>query len=69
MTGGLTSASSPGEMRSAIGAALRDSDFVLPRSNQLFTRTPAPGSTAACRSTPMFCRRQLETLNVEASIA
>jgi arginine deiminase len=68
MTGGLTVGELPGEMRSAIGAALRDSDFVLPPlPNQLFTRDTSAWIYGGVSINPMFWpARQLETLNVEA---
>jgi arginine deiminase len=68
MTGGLTVAELPEEMRSAIGRALRQSDFVLaPLPNQLFTRDTSAWLYGGVSLNPMFWpARQLETLNVEA---
>ena len=68
LTGGVTVLELPSEIRSAIGDALHQTDFVLaPLPNQLFTRDPSAwiyGGVALC---PMFWpARQLETLNLEA---
>ena len=55
-------------MRSAIGPALRPTDFVLPPlPNQLFTRDTSAWLYGGVSLNPMFWpARQLETLNVEA---
>jgi arginine deiminase len=68
MTGGLTVAELPEELRSAIGPALRPTDFVLaPLPNQLFTRDTSAWLYGGVSLNPMFWpARQLETLNVEA---
>ena len=68
LTGGVTVGELPSEMRSAIGAALRDFDFVLPPlPNQLFTRDTSAWIYGGVSINPMFWpARQLETLNVEA---
>jgi arginine deiminase len=68
LTGGLTVDELPGEMRKAIGPALRGSDFVLaPLPNQLFTRDTSAWLYGGVSLNPMFWpARQLETLNVEA---
>ncbi len=68
MTGGLTVAELPDEIRTAIGPALRATDFVLaPLPNQLFTRDTSAWLYGGVSLNPMFWpARQLETLNVEA---
>jgi arginine deiminase len=68
LTGGVTVAEVPGEIRSAIGAALAPTDFVLPPlPNQLFTRDPSAWLYGGVSLNPMFWpARQLETLNMEA---
>jgi arginine deiminase len=68
MTGGVTVAEVPDEIRSAIGPALHATDFVLaPLPNQLFTRDTSAWIYGGVSLNPMFWpARQLETLNVEA---
>ena len=68
MTGGLTVLELPEEIRTAIGAALHPTDFVLaPLPNQLFTRDTSAWLYGGVSLNPMFWpARQLETLNVEA---
>jgi len=68
MTGGVTVLELPDEIRSAIGSALRQTDFVLPPlPNQLFTRDTSAWIYGGVSINPMFWpARQLETLNVEA---
>jgi arginine deiminase len=68
LTGGLTVAELPAEIRTAIGPALRPSDFVLwPLPNQLFTRDTSAWLYGGVSLNPMFWpARQLETLNLEA---
>ena len=67
LTGGITVQELPGEFRSAIGQALRQTDFVLPPlPNQLFTRDTTAWLYGGVSLNPMFWpARQLETLNVE----
>ncbi len=68
LTGGVTVAEVPDEIRSAIGRALRPTDFVLPPlPNQLFTRDTSAWLYGGVSLNPMFWpARQQETLNVEA---
>jgi arginine deiminase len=68
LTGGVTVAELPEEIRSAIGSALHASDFVLPPlPNQLFMRDTSAWLYGGVSLNPMFWpARQLETLNVEA---
>jgi arginine deiminase len=68
LTGGITVQELPGEIRSAIGEALSQTDFVLPPlPNQLFTRDTSAWLYGGVSLNPMFWpARQLETLNVEA---
>ena len=68
LTGGVTVLELPDELRSAIGPALRPTDFVLPPlPNQLFTRDTSAWIYGGVSINPMFWpARQLETLNVEA---
>ena len=68
LTGGVTVLELPAEIRSAIGPALRPTDFVLaPLPNQLFTRDTSAWLYGGVSLNPMFWpARQLETLNVEA---
>jgi arginine deiminase len=68
LTGGITVAEVPAEIRSAIGDALHPTDFVLqPLPNQLFTRDTSAWLYGGVSLNPMFWpARQLETLNVEA---
>jgi arginine deiminase len=67
LTGGITVLELPEELRSAIGPALRPTDFVLPPlPNQLFTRDTSAWIYGGVSLNPMFWpARQLETLNVE----
>jgi arginine deiminase len=67
MTGGITVQELPDEIKSAIGDALRPTDFVLPPlPNQLFTRDPTAWIYGGVTLNPMFWpARQLETLNTE----
>jgi arginine deiminase len=67
MTGGITVQELPKEIKSAIGDALRPTDFVLPPlPNQLFTRDPTAWIYGGVTLNPMFWpARQLETLNTE----
>ena len=68
LTGGVTVQELPDEIRSAIGPALGQTDFVLPPlPNQLFTRDTSAWLFGGVTLNPMFWpARQLETLNVEA---
>jgi arginine deiminase len=68
LTGGITVLELPDELRSAIGRALRQTDFVLPPlPNQLFTRDTSAWLYGGVTLNPMFWpARQPETLNVEA---
>jgi arginine deiminase len=68
LTGGITVQELPQEIRSAIGPALKSTDFVLPPlPNQLFTRDTSAWLYGGVSLNPMFWpARQLETLNVEA---
>jgi arginine deiminase len=68
LTGGVTVAEVPDEIRTAIGSALAPTDFVLPPlPNQLFTRDPSAWLYGGVSLNPMFWpARQLETLNMEA---
>jgi arginine deiminase len=68
LTGGITVQELPDEIRSAIGPALKSTDFVLPPlPNQLFTRDTSAWLYGGVSLNPMFWpARQLETLNVEA---
>jgi arginine deiminase len=68
LTGGITVLELPVEMQSAIGSALRPTDFVLaPLPNQLFTRDTSAWLYGGVSLNPMFWpARQNETLNVEA---
>jgi arginine deiminase len=68
LTGGVTVLELPDEIKSAIGPALRPTDFVLPPlPNQLFTRDTTAWLYGGVSLNPMFWpARQLETLNVEA---
>jgi arginine deiminase len=68
LTGGITVLELPVEIQSAIGAALRPTDFVLaPLPNQLFTRDTSAWLYGGVSLNPMFWpARQNETLNVEA---
>ena len=68
LTGGVTVQELPREIRSAIGPALKSTDFVMPPlPNQLFTRDPSAWLYGGVSLNPMFWpARQLETLNIEA---
>jgi arginine deiminase len=68
LTGGITVLELPNEIKSAIGPALSQTDFVLPPlPNQLFTRDTSAWLYGGVTLNPMFWpARQLETLNVEA---
>jgi arginine deiminase len=68
LTGGVTVQELPDEIRTAIGRALHQTDFVLPPlPNQLFTRDTSAWLYGGVSLNPMFWpARQLETLNVEA---
>ncbi len=68
LTGGVTVAELPDEMRSTIGRAMRPTDFVIaPLPNQLFTRDTSAWIYGGVAITQMFWpARQHETLNVEA---
>jgi arginine deiminase len=68
LTGGVTVQELPDEIRTAIGRALRPTDFVLaPLPNQLFTRDTSAWIYGGVSLNPMFWpARRLETLNVEA---
>jgi arginine deiminase len=68
LTGGVTVQELPDEMKTVIGSALRQTDFVLPPlPNQLFTRDTSAWIYGGVTLNPMFWpARQLETLNVEA---
>ena len=67
LTGGVTTLELPDEIRTAIGPALRATDFVLPPlPNQLFMRDTSAWLYGGVSLNPMFWpARQLETLNVE----
>ena len=68
LTGGVTVAELPDDVRSTIGRAMRPTDFVLaPLPNQLFTRDTSAWIYGGVAITQMFWpARQHETLNVEA---
>jgi arginine deiminase len=68
LTGGVTVAELPDDVRRNIGHALEPTDFVLqPLPNQLFTRDTSAWIYGGVSINPMFWpARQLETLNVEA---
>jgi arginine deiminase len=68
LTGGITVLELPDEIRSTIGHALQQTDFVLaPLPNQLFTRDTSAWIYGGVTLNPMFWpARRLETLNVEA---
>jgi len=68
LTGGVTVRELPDDLRSAIGRALRPTDFVLPPlPNQLFTRDTSAWIYGGVAITHMYWpARQHETLNVEA---
>ena len=68
LTGGVTVAELPDDVRTTIGRALRQTDFVIPPlPNQLFTRDTSAWIYGGVAITHMFWpARQHETLNVEA---
>jgi len=68
LTGGITVQELPREIGSAIGEAMRATDFVLPPlPNHLFTRDTTAWIYGGVTLNPMFWpARHLETLNVEA---
>jgi len=68
LTGGVTVMELPREIHTAIGHALKQTDFVLPPlPNQLFTRDTSAWIYGGVSLNPMYWpARQLETLNVEA---
>jgi arginine deiminase len=68
LTGGVTVAELPADIRSVIKDAMRPTDFVLaPLPNQLFTRDTSAWIFGGVAITQMFWpARQHETLNVEA---
>jgi arginine deiminase len=68
LTGGVTVAELPDDVRTTIGRALRLTDFVIPPlPNQLFTRDTSAWIYGGVAITHMFWpARQHETLNVEA---
>jgi arginine deiminase len=68
LTGGVTADELPDDIRSAVGAALHGTDFVIPPlPNQLFTRDTSAWIYGGVAITHMYWpARQHETLNVEA---
>jgi arginine deiminase len=68
LTGGVTVAELPAEVRGVLGRAMRETDFVLaPLPNQLFTRDTSAWISGGVSINHMFWpARQHETLNVEA---
>jgi arginine deiminase len=68
LTGGVNVQELPEELRTAIGRALRPTDFILPPlPNQLFTRDTSAWIYGGVSLNPMYWpARRLETLNVEA---
>jgi arginine deiminase len=68
LTGGVTEQELPEDMRSAIGRAMRATDFVIPPlPNQLFTRDTSAWIYGGVSINQMYWpARQHETLNVEA---
>jgi arginine deiminase len=68
LTGGVTVAELPTEVRTVVGRALRDTDFVIaPLPNQLFTRDSSAWIYGGVSINNMYWpARQHETLNVEA---
>jgi arginine deiminase len=68
LTCGVTVAELPPEVRTVVGRALRDTDFVIaPLPNQLFTRDTSAWIYGGVSINQMFWpARQHETLNVEA---
>jgi len=68
LTGGVTVGELPADIRTVVGRAMRDTDFVLPPlPNQLFTRDPSAWIYGGVSINQMYWpARQHETLNVEA---
>jgi arginine deiminase len=68
LTGGVTVAELPAEVRAVVGRALRETDFVIaPLPNQLFTRDTSAWIYGGVSINQMYWpARQHETLNVEA---
>ncbi len=68
LTGGVTVAELPTEIRSVVSRAMRDTDFVIaPLPNQLFTRDTSAWIYGGVSINHMYWpARQHETLNVEA---
>jgi arginine deiminase len=68
LTGGVTVAELPAEVRSVLGRAMRETDFVLaPLPNQLYTRDTSAWIYGGVSINHMYWpARQHETLNVEA---
>jgi arginine deiminase len=68
LTGGVTVAELPTEIRSVVSRAMRDTDFVIaPLPNQLFTRDTSAWIYGGVSLNHMYWpARQHETLNVEA---
>src|SRR5689334_13550227 len=68
LTGGVTAQELPADIRSAVGRALRPTDFVVaPLPNQLFTRDTSAWLYGGVSINHMYWpARQHETLNVEA---
>jgi len=68
LTGGLTEQELPDDIRTAIGRAMKPTDFVLPPlPNQLFMRDTSAWLYGGVSINPMFWpARQHETLNLEA---
>ena len=68
LTGGVTVGELPADIRTVVGRAMRDTDFVLPPlPNQLFTRDPSAWIYGGVSINNMYWpARQRETLNLEA---
>jgi arginine deiminase len=68
LTGGVTVGELPADIRTVVGRAMRDTDFVLPPlPNQLFTRDPSAWIYGGVSINNMYWpARQHETLNLEA---
>ena len=68
LTGGVTVGELPADIRTVVGRAMRDTDFVLPPlPNQLFTRDPSAWIYGGVSLNNMYWpARQRETLNLEA---
>jgi arginine deiminase len=68
LTGGVTEQELPADMRTAIGRAMRPTDFIIPPlPNQLFTRDTSAWIYGGVSINQMYWpARQHETLNVEA---